>query len=108
MLGRYHPHGDAAVYDAMVRMAQTFSLRYPLIDGHGNFGSVDGDPPAAMRYTEARMAKIANFMMSDIEKNTVDFVPNYDDRLQEPSVLPARLPALLLNRIFRNCCWNGN
>ncbi|MCI9365805.1 MAG: DNA gyrase subunit A [Clostridia bacterium] len=97
VLGRYHPHGDAAVYDAMVRMAQTFSLRYPLIDGHGNFGSVDGDPPAAMRYTEARMSKIANYMMSDIEKNTVDFVPNYDDRLQEPSVLPARLPALLLN-----------
>ena len=81
VLGRYHPHGDAAVYDAMVRMAQTFSLRYPLIDGHGNFGSIDGDPPAAMRYTEARMSKIANYMMSDIEKNTVDFVPNYDDRL---------------------------
>ncbi len=81
----------------MVRMAQSFTLRYPLIDGHGNFGSIDGDPPAAMRYTEARMAKIANYMMSDIEKNTVDFVPNYDDRLQEPSVLPARLPALLLN-----------
>ena len=97
VLGRYHPHGDAAVYDAMVRMAQTFSLRYPLVDGHGNFGSVDGDPPAAMRYTEARMAKIANYMMADIEKNTVDFVPNYDDRLQEPSVLPAKLPALLLN-----------
>ena len=97
VLGRYHPHGDAAVYDAMVRMAQSFSLRYPLIDGHGNFGSVDGDPPAAMRYTEARMSKIANYMMSDIEKDTVDFVPNYDDRLQEPSVLPARLPALLLN-----------
>jgi len=97
VLGRYHPHGDAAVYDAMVRMAQTFSLRYPLIDGHGNFGSIDGDPAAAMRYTEARMSKIANYMMSDIEKNTVDFVPNYDDRLQEPSVLPARLPALLLN-----------
>ena len=97
VLGRYHPHGDAAVYDAMVRMAQNFSLRYPLIDGHGNFGSIDGDPPAAMRYTEARMSKIANYMMSDIEKNTVDFVPNYDDRLQEPSVLPARLPALLLN-----------
>ncbi len=97
VLGRYHPHGDAAVYDAMVRMAQNFTLRYPLIDGHGNFGSIDGDPPAAMRYTEARMAKIANYMMSDIEKNTVDFVPNYDDRLQEPSVLPARLPALLLN-----------
>ncbi len=81
----------------MVRMAQSFTLRYPLIDGHGNFGSVDGDPPAAMRYTEARMAKIANYMMSDIDKNTVDFVPNYDDRLQEPSVLPTRLPALLLN-----------
>ena len=97
VLGRYHPHGDAAVYDAMVRMAQTFTLRYPLIDGHGNFGSVDGDPPAAMRYTEARMAKIANNMLIDIDKNTVDFVPNYDDRLQEPSVLPARLPALLLN-----------
>ncbi|MCI8397554.1 MAG: DNA gyrase subunit A [Clostridia bacterium] len=97
VLGRYHPHGDAAVYDAMVRMAQTFTLRYPLIDGHGNFGSIDGDPPAAMRYTEARMAKFANYMLSDIEKNTVDFVPNYDDRLQEPSVLPARLPALLLN-----------
>ena len=97
VLGRYHPHGDAAVYDAMVRMAQSFTLRYPLIDGHGNFGSVDGDPPAAMRYTEARMSKIANYMMSDIEKDTVDFVPNYDDRLQEPSVLPARLPALLLN-----------
>ena len=97
VLGRYHPHGDAAVYDAMVRMAQTFSLRYPLIDGHGNFGSIDGDPAAAMRYTEARMAKISNYMMSDIEKNTVDFIPNYDDRLQEPSVLPARLPALLLN-----------
>lgn len=97
VLGRYHPHGDAAVYDAMVRMAQTFTLRYPLVDGHGNFGSIDGDPPAAMRYTEARMSKIANYMLSDIEKNTVDFVPNYDDRLQEPNVLPARLPALLLN-----------
>ena len=97
VLGRYHPHGDAAVYDAMVRMAQTFTLRYPLIDGHGNFGSIDGDPPAAMRYTEARMSKIANYMLMDIEKNTVDFVPNYDDRLQEPAVLPARLPALLLN-----------
>ena len=97
VLGRYHPHGDAAVYDAMVRMAQTFSMRYTLIDGHGNFGSVDGDPPAAMRYTEARMSKIANYMMADIEKNTVDFIPNYDDRLQEPSVLPTKLPALLLN-----------
>ena len=97
VLGRYHPHGDAAVYDAMVRMAQDFSLRYMLIDGHGNFGSIDGDPPAAMRYTEARMSKISNYMLADIEKNTVDFMPNYDDRLQEPTVLPAKIPALLIN-----------
>ena len=97
VLGRYHPHGDASVYDAMVRMAQDFSMRYMLIDGHGNFGSVDGDPPAAMRYTEARMAKISNYMMADIEKNTVNFMPNYDDRLQEPTVLPAQIPALLVN-----------
>ena len=97
VLGRYHPHGDAAVYDAMVRMAQSFSLRYMLIDGHGNFGSVDGDSPAAMRYTEARMAKISNHMLADIEKNTVNFMPNYDDRLQEPTVLPAKIPALLMN-----------
>ena len=97
VLGRYHPHGDSSVYDAMVRMAQDFSMRYPLIDGHGNFGSVDGDSPAAMRYTEARMAKISEYMLSDIEKNTVDFMPNYDDRLQEPQVLPARIPALLVN-----------
>ena len=97
VLGRYHPHGDAAVYDALVRMAQNFSLRYTLVDGHGNFGSVDGDPPAAMRYTEARMSKIANYMLADIEKNTVDFQPNYDDRLQEPTVLPAKIPALLMN-----------
>ena len=97
VLGRYHPHGDASVYDAMVRMAQSFSLRYMLIDGHGNFGSVDGDSPAAMRYTEARMAKISNHMLADIEKNTVNFMPNYDDRLQEPTVLPAKIPALLMN-----------
>ena len=97
VLGRYHPHGDSSVYDAMVRLAQDFSMRYPLIDGHGNFGSVDGDSPAAMRYTEARMAKISEYMLSDIEKNTVDFMPNYDDRLQEPQVLPARIPALLIN-----------
>lgn len=97
VLGRYHPHGDSSVYDAMVRMAQDFSLRYMLIDGHGNFGSIDGDGAAAMRYTEARMAKISNYMLADIEKNTVDFMPNYDDRLQEPSVLPARIPALLIN-----------
>ena len=97
VLGRYHPHGDSSVYDAMVRLAQDFTMRYPLIDGHGNFGSIDGDPPAAMRYTEARMAKIAELMLVDIEKNTVDFMPNYDDRLQEPTVLPAKIPALLLN-----------
>lgn len=97
VLGRYHPHGDSSVYDAMVRMAQDFTMRYPLIDGHGNFGSVDGDGAAAMRYTEAKMAKIAEYMMSDIEKNTVEFMPNYDDRLQEPTVLPARIPALLVN-----------
>ena len=97
VLGRYHPHGDSSVYDAMVRLAQDFTMRYPLIDGHGNFGSVDGDSPAAMRYTEARMSKIAQYMLTDIEKNTVDFMPNYDDRLQEPTVLPARIPALLVN-----------
>ncbi len=97
VLGRYHPHGDAAVYDAMVRMAQEFSMRYMLIDGHGNFGSIDGDGAAAMRYTEARMAKISNYMLADIEKNTVNFMPNYDDRLQEPTVLPAQIPALLIN-----------
>ena len=97
VLGRYHPHGDASVYDAMVRMAQDFSMRYPLIDGHGNFGSTDGDAPAAMRYTEARMSKIAETMLADIEKNTVDFMPNYDDRLQEPTVLPSKIPTLLIN-----------
>ena len=97
VLGRYHPHGDASVYDAMVRMAQDFSLRYMLIDGHGNFGSIDGDGAAAMRYTEARMSKIAEHMLTDIEKNTVDFMPNYDDRLQEPTVLPSKIPTLLIN-----------
>ena len=97
VLGRYHPHGDASVYDAMVRMAQDFSLRYMLVDGHGNFGSIDGDGAAAMRYTEARMSKIAEYMLTDIEKNTVDFMPNYDDRLQEPTVLPAKIPQLLVN-----------
>ena len=97
VLGRYHPHGDSSVYDALVRMAQDFSLRYMLVDGHGNFGSIDGDPPAAYRYTEARMSKIAQYMLTDIEKNTVDFMPNYDDRLQEPTVLPAQIPALLAN-----------
>ncbi len=97
VLGRYHPHGDSSVYDAMVRLAQDFSMRYMLIDGHGNFGSIDGDGAAAMRYTEARMAKISEQMLADIEKNTVDFMPNYDDRLQEPTVLPTKVPALLIN-----------
>lgn len=97
VLGKYHPHGDASVYDAMVRLAQDFSMRYPLVDGHGNFGSIDGDPPAAYRYTEARMSKIAGEMMSDIGKNTVDFGTNYDDKLPEPKVLPSRFPNLLVN-----------
>lgn len=97
VLGKYHPHGDASVYDAMVRLAQDFSLRYPLVDGHGNFGSVDGDPPAAYRYTEARMSRIAGEMMQDINKDTVDFGTNYDDKIPEPTVLPSRFPNLLVN-----------
>lgn len=97
VLGKFHPHGDAAVYDSMVRMAQNFSLRYPLIDGHGNFGSIDGDPAAAFRYTEARLAKIAEEMLVDITKETVDFMPNYDNTLKEPMVLPSKLPQLLIN-----------
>lgn len=97
VLGKYHPHGDRSVYDAIVRMAQDFSIRYPLADGHGNFGSVDGDPAAAMRYTEVRMAKIAELMLQDIDKETVDFVPNYDESMKEPSVLPAKFPQLLVN-----------
>ncbi|MBO5359823.1 MAG: DNA gyrase subunit A [Clostridia bacterium] len=97
VLGRYHPHGDASVYDAMVRLAQSFSMRYTLVDGHGNFGSIDGDPPAAYRYTESRMSKISLEMLADIDKDTVDFVPNYDDRLKEPTVLPSRIPNLLVN-----------
>lgn len=97
VLGRYHPHGDASVYDALVRMAQPFSLRYPLIDGHGNFGSIDGDPPAAYRYTEARMAKISNSMLADIKKDTVNFMPNFDEERKEPVVLPSRFPCLLVN-----------
>ncbi len=97
VMARYHPHGDAAIYDAMVRLAQPFATRYPLVDGHGNFGSIDGDAPAAMRYTEARMAKIAMEMLADIDKETVDFIPNYDESLQEPVVLPSRIPNLLVN-----------
>ena len=97
VLGKYHPHGDMAVYDALVRMAQDFTFRYPLVDGHGNFGSIDGDPPAAMRYTEVRMAPIAEEMLRDIEKETVDFMPNFDESAQEPVVLPASFPQLLAN-----------
>lgn len=97
VIGRYHPHGDASVYDAMVRLAQDFSMRYPLIDGHGNFGSVDGDPPAAYRYTEARMSKLANVLLENIDKDTVDFVPNFDEKRREPVVLPTRIPTLLVN-----------
>ena len=97
VIGRYHPHGDASVYDAMVRLAQDFSMRYPLVDGHGNFGSIDGDPPAAYRYTEARMSKISNLMLENIEKNTVDFAPNFDEKRREPTVLPSRIPTLLIN-----------
>src|SRR3984885_13955249 len=97
VIGKYHPHGDTAVYDTMVRMAQTFSMRYLLIDGQGNFGSVDGDMPAAMRYTEVRMSRMAHELLADIEKETVDFVANYDESEHEPSVLPARVPNLLIN-----------
>lgn len=97
VMGKYHPHGDSSIYDALVRLAQDFSIRYPLVDGHGNFGSVDGDPPAAQRYTEARLSKIAGLMLQDIEKETVDFYPNFDDTLMQPSVLPARFPNLLVN-----------
>src|SRR5256885_607041 len=97
VIGKYHPHGDTAVYDTIVRMAQDFSMRYPLIDGQGNFGSVDGDAPAAMRYTEVRMARLANQLLADIEKETVTFQPNYDESLSEPTVLPTRIPNLLIN-----------
>ncbi|MBR3920735.1 MAG: DNA gyrase subunit A, partial [Oscillospiraceae bacterium] len=97
VLGKYHPHGDASVYDALVRLAQDFSLRYPLVDGHGNFGSIDGDPAAAYRYTEAKMAKISMEMLSDINKETIPYTRNYDDRLKEPVVLPSRFPNILVN-----------
>src|SRR5215207_7855373 len=97
VIGKYHPHGDMAIYDTLVRMAQDFSLRYPLIDGQGNFGSVDGDNAAAMRYTECRLEKITAEMLADLDKETVDFVPNYDGKEQEPTVLPSRLPNLLVN-----------
>ncbi|MEO7455775.1 MAG: DNA gyrase subunit A, partial [Gemmatimonadaceae bacterium] len=97
VLGKYHPHGDQSVYDALVRMVQDFSLRYPLVDGQGNFGSVEGDPAAAYRYTESKLTAIAMELLSDIDKNTVDFVPNFDDRLTEPSVMPAGMPNLVVN-----------
>jgi DNA gyrase subunit A len=97
VLARYHPHGDSAVYDALVRMAQDFSCRYPLVDGHGNFGSIDGDAAAAMRYTEVRLAPISLQLLADIEQDTVDFIPNYDESQKEPSVLPSRFPNLLVN-----------
>src|ERR1700722_6540600 len=96
VIGKYHPHGDTAVYDTIVRMAQSFSMRYMLVDGQGNFGSVDGDMPAAMRYTEVRMSKVAHELMADIDKETVDFIPNYDESEHEPAVLPARVPNLLV------------
>lgn len=97
VMGKFHPHGDSAIYDAMVRMAQDFSYRYPLVDGHGNFGSVDGDPPAAMRYTEARLSRLATEMLRDIDKNTVNFIPNYDETVDQPAVLPSRIPNLIVN-----------
>jgi len=97
VLGKYHPHGDQSIYDTLVRLAQDFSLRYPVVDGQGNFGSIDGDPPAAMRYTEARLGRIAEEMLKDINRETVDFGPNYDDSLVEPLVLPSALPFLLVN-----------
>src|SRR3989454_10568064 len=97
VMGNYHPHGDSAIYDALVRLAQDFAMRYPLVDGQGNFGSVDDDPPAAMRYTEARLAKLATELLRDIDADTVDFTPNYDESRQEPLILPARFPNLLVN-----------
>ena len=103
VLGRYHPHGDASVYDALVRLAQDFSMRYPLVDGHGNFGSVDGDPPAAYRYTEAKMSRISTVMLTDIDKDTIDYGSNYDDRLKEPLVLPSRFPNILVNGKYSRC-----
>ena len=108
VMGKYHPHGDSAIYSSMVRMAQDFSFRYPLVQGQGNFGSIDGDEAAAMRYTEARMSKIAGEMMRDINKNTVDFVDNYDASLKEPSVLPARFPSTTSQRWHGDCRWYGH
>src|SRR5256884_7897908 len=106
-MGKYHPHGDSPIYEALVRMVQEFSLRYPLVDGQGNFGSIDGDPAAAMRYTEARMARIAHEMLADIDKDTVDFAPNYDENETEPIVLPTRIPNLLVNGSAGIAGWVG-
>src|ERR1700741_3788450 len=97
VMGNFHPHGDASIYDTLVRMAQDFNMRYPIVDGQGNFGSIDGDPPAAMRYTEARLEALADDMMTDLDKETVDFAPNYDETTEEPTVLPAPFPSLLVN-----------
>lgn len=108
VMGKYHPHGDSSIYDAMVRMAQDFSYRYMLVDGHGNFGSVDGDGAAAMRYTESRMSKIAMEMLRDINKDTIDYTDNYDGSEKEPIVLPSRYPNLLVNGAARDCCRYGN
>ena len=108
VLGKYHPHGDSSVYDTMVRMAQDWSLRYLLVDGQGNFGSIDGDSPAAMRYTEARMKKMSEDLMADIEKETVDLQLNFDDTLNEPKVLPTRVPNLHYKWSLWNCCRYGN
>ena len=104
VIGTYHPHGDQAVYDTIVRLAQDFSMRYPLVDGQGNFGSIDGDPPAAMRYTEVRMNRLAEELLEDLDKDTVPFGPNYDESLTQPLVLPARLPNLLLNGLVPYIC----
>ena len=97
VLGKYHPHGEAAIYDSLVRMAQDFSLRYPLVDGHGNFGSIDGDSAAAMRYTEVRLAQVSDLMLEDLDKDIVEFMPNFDNSLEEPTILPAKVPQVLLN-----------
>jgi DNA gyrase subunit A len=107
-MGKYHPHGDMAIYDALVRLAQDFSMRYPLVDGQGNFGSVDGDPPAASRYTEARMSWVATAVLEDIDKDTVDFKPNYDGSEQEPEVLPTRVPEPAGERFVRHRGWHGD
>ena len=107
-MGKYHPHGNLAVYDALVRMAQPFAMRYPLVDGQGNFGSVDGDPPAADRYTEARLTRVASALLEDLDKDTVDFRPNYDGNEIEPDVLPYPHPEFAGEWIERNCCGHGD